>query len=127
MTFISLGCYDIRRNGILAAYDLRQDAAQLAAEADKPPDAAPAGRAGWCSARRTASRRLHTLNVNCLCIAASGAPLVRSRVGAACSLTSDPLDAPECIDRGFQSVSVSSRMDARGISSRRADRDGQAL
>ena len=28
-------------------------------------------------ARRTASRRLQTLNVNCGCIAASGAPLVR--------------------------------------------------
>jgi hypothetical protein len=34
---------------------------------------------------------LQTLNVNCVCIAASGAPLVRSRVNAACSLTSDPL------------------------------------
>src|SRR6185369_2782673 len=64
---------------------------QLAAEADKPPDAAPAGRAGSFRARRTASRRLQTLNVNCGCIAASGAPLVRSRVCAACSLTSDPL------------------------------------
>jgi len=66
-------------------------AAQLAAEADKPPNAAPAGRAGSFSARRTASRRLQTLNVNCVCIAASGAPPVRSRVGAACSLTSGPL------------------------------------
>jgi hypothetical protein len=34
---------------------------------------------------------LQTLNVNTVCIAASGAPLVRSRVDAACSLTSDPL------------------------------------
>src|SRR2546423_2943066 len=72
----------------------RRRAAQLAAEADKPPNAAPAGRAGWFSARRTASRRLQTLNVNTVCSAASGAPLVRSRVCAACSLTSDPLGAP---------------------------------
>jgi len=49
-------------------------AAQLTVAPDKTPNAAPAGRAGWCSARRTASRRLQTLNVNCLCIAASGVP-----------------------------------------------------
>ena len=41
----------------------RWRAAQLAAEADKPPNAAAAGRAGSCCARRTASRRLQTLNV----------------------------------------------------------------
>ena len=70
-------------------------AAQLAAEADKPPNAAPAGRAGSFRARRTASRRLQMLNVNCLCIAASGAPPVRSRVYAACSLTSGPLGRPQ--------------------------------
>jgi hypothetical protein len=53
-------------------------AAQLAAEADKPPYAAPAGRAGSFSARRTASRRLQTLNVN---------PLVhRGKRRAACPL-----------------------------------------
>ena len=76
---------------LLRPYNDRR-AVQLAAEADKPPNAAPAGRAGSCCARRTASRRLQTLNVNCVCFAASGAPLVRSHVNAACSLASDPLD-----------------------------------
>jgi len=59
-------------------------AAQLTVAPDKTPNAAPAGRAGWFSARRTASRRLQTLNVNCLCIAASGVPPVRPRVDASC-------------------------------------------
>src|SRR5205085_4589252 len=67
---------------------------KLAAEADKPPNAAPTGRAGSISSRRTASRRLQTLNGNTLCSAASGVPLVRSRASAACSLTSDPLAGP---------------------------------
>ncbi len=43
--------------------------------------------------RRHAACR--TLNVNCLCIAASGAPPVRSRLYAACSLTFDPLGRPQ--------------------------------
>jgi len=74
-------------------------AAQLAAEADKPPIAAPAGRAGSFSARRPALRRLQTLNVNIVCIAASGAPPVRLRGDAACSLTSDPLARPMYAER----------------------------
>ena len=67
----------------------RRDAVRLAL--NKPARPAGAAFGGLFSARRTASRRLQTLNVNTVCIAASGAPLVRSRVDAACSLTSDPL------------------------------------
>ena len=52
-------------------------AAQLEVAPGKTPDAAAGGRAASFSARRTASRRLQTLNVNCVCIAASGAPPVR--------------------------------------------------
>ncbi len=40
-------------------------------------------------------------NVNCMCIAASGAPLVRSHGCAACSLTSDPLGRPHFCGRTF--------------------------
>src|SRR5436309_13702772 len=60
-------------------------AAQLEVAPDETPNAAPGGRAASCSARRTASRRLQTLNVNTACIAASGAPLRRG--------------APECGSR----------------------------
>ena len=42
---------------------------------------------------------MQTLNVNCLCVAASGAPLVRSCVDAACSLTSNPLGRRRSIRR----------------------------
>jgi len=40
---------------------------------------------------------LQTLNVNTVCISASGVPLVRSRVNAACSLTSTPLGRPRSL------------------------------
>jgi hypothetical protein len=71
------------RSSLLYPYN-ESGAAQLTVAPDKTPDAASAGRAGSCSARRTASRRLHTLNVNTVCIAASGAPPVRPRVDASC-------------------------------------------
>src|SRR6185369_2884048 len=61
------------------------------------------------SARRTASRLLQTLNVNCSCIAASGAPLVRSRVNAACSLASDPLGGQHSRSRRFPPPAPSQR------------------
>src|SRR5213075_1971253 len=54
-------------------------AAQLTVAPDKTPNAAPAGRAGSCNARRTASRRLQTLNVKFSCIAASGVPRPSAR------------------------------------------------
>src|SRR6266550_1442921 len=49
-------------------------AAQLMVAPDKTPNAAPAGRAGSFSARRTASRRLQTLPPVTPLVAASGAP-----------------------------------------------------
>jgi hypothetical protein len=60
-------------------------AVQLDVAPDETPDAAPGGRAALILPRRTASRRLQTLNVNTSCIAASGAPLRRG--------------APECVSR----------------------------
>jgi len=84
--FARLGAQSSNRRFLLYPYN-ESGAAQLTVEADERPNAAPAGRAGSCCARRTASRRLQTLNVNCLCIAASGAPLVRPRVNASRGLT----------------------------------------
>ena len=84
--FAGLRARQTDRRFLLYPYN-ESGAAQLTVEADERPDAAPAGRAGSFSARRTASRRLQTLNVNCLCIAASGAPPVRPRVNASRGLT----------------------------------------
>src|SRR2546422_4792596 len=47
-----------RAFGASQAWKVCLCAAQLTLAPDKTPDAAPAGRAGSCSARRTASRRL---------------------------------------------------------------------
>src|SRR5437762_1603174 len=63
----------------------RWRAAQLEVAPDETPNAAPGGRAASLVPRRTASRRLQTLNVNTSCIAASAAPLSRG--------------APECVSR----------------------------
>src|SRR5436305_15054381 len=52
-------------------------AAQLHVAPDETPHSAPGGRAALTFPRRTASRRLQTLNVNTSCVAATGAPLRR--------------------------------------------------
>ena len=55
--FARLGAQSSNRRFLLYPYN-ESGAAQLTVEADERPNAAPAGRAGSCCARRTASRRL---------------------------------------------------------------------
>ena len=93
--------------GLLRPYNDRR-AVQLAAEADKPPNAAPAGRAGSFSARRTASRRLQDAQRQKACASRQAARRsVRSHVNAACSLASDPLcGLTEAILRSVHAVNL---------------------
>ena len=82
--FKRLYAHSCNHRSLLYPYN-DERAVQLDVAPDETPDAAPAGRAGSTRARRTASRRLQTLNVNTSCIAATGAPLRRG--------------APECVSR----------------------------